>query len=115
MGTVCCVEDPSETAGTSSKIDLDERESAAFDGEPARGLLEGLKGHWTRKEDRMSLGIISGNSMVWEAAYKHKPSPLWEVSGDQIKMSLGGEEHLGRASLKDSEIVWEDGEVWIRK
>ena len=65
-----------------------------------RGLLEGLKGHWTRKdcggnaakgsrlkrcvfhvsqEDRMSLGIISGNSMVWEAAYKHKPSPLWEA------------------------------------
>lgn len=28
----------------------------------------------------MSLGSISGNSMVWEAAYKHKPSPLWEAS-----------------------------------
>ncbi len=31
------------------------------------------------QEDGMSLGTISGNSMVWEAAYKHKPSPLWEV------------------------------------
>ena len=31
------------------------------------------------QEDRMSLGAIAGNSMVWEAAYKHKPSPLWEV------------------------------------
>lgn len=32
------------------------------------------------QEDKMSLGAIAGNSMVWEAAYKHKPSPLWEVS-----------------------------------
>lgn len=62
----------------------------------------------------MSLGAIAGNSMVWEAAYKHKPSPLWEVSGNKIKMNLGGEEHTGTVLLKQSEITWEDGEVWVR-
>ncbi|CAL1144260.1 unnamed protein product [Cladocopium goreaui] len=114
MGTVCCVEDSGTDSVGTSKIDMDEREAAS----PVNGssdMLQQLKGHWMRKEDKMSLGAIAGNSMVWEAAYKHKPSPLWEVSGNKIKMSLGGEEHTGTVLLKQSEITWEDGEVWVRK
>lgn len=54
--------------------------------------------------------------------------------GNKIKMSLGGEEHLGTPALSaqtflnelfafkimalrpnGAEILWEDGEVWMRK
>eukprot|EP00434_Breviolum_minutum_P023088 symbB.v1.2.020373.t1/scaffold1707.1/size105203/4 len=79
MGTVCCAEDSTADSVGTSKVDLDEREPASPLDASHGSVLQQLKGHWTRKEDKMSLGTISGNSMVWEAAYKHKPSPLWEV------------------------------------
>eukprot|EP00490_Sorites_sp_Unknown_P002074 CAMPEP_0114643052 /NCGR_PEP_ID=MMETSP0191-20121206/3164_1 /TAXON_ID=126664 /ORGANISM="Sorites sp." /LENGTH=115 /DNA_ID=CAMNT_0001855293 /DNA_START=63 /DNA_END=410 /DNA_ORIENTATION=- len=114
MGTVCCIEDSATESVGTSKIDTDEREAVSPMDAAHGSLLPQLKGQWVRKEDKISLGAIAGNSMVWEAAYKHKPSPLWEASGSKIKMSLGGEEHTGTVRLKESEITWEDGEVWVR-
>eukprot|EP00490_Sorites_sp_Unknown_P003696 CAMPEP_0114696450 /NCGR_PEP_ID=MMETSP0191-20121206/72571_1 /TAXON_ID=126664 /ORGANISM="Sorites sp." /LENGTH=106 /DNA_ID=CAMNT_0001994107 /DNA_START=63 /DNA_END=383 /DNA_ORIENTATION=+ len=105
MGTVCCIEDSATESVGTSKIDTDEREAVSPMDAAHGSLLPQLKGQWVRKEDKISLGAIAGNSMVWEAAYKHKPSPLWEASG---------EEHTGTVRLKESEITWEDGEVWVR-
>ncbi|OLQ13770.1 hypothetical protein AK812_SmicGene2138 [Symbiodinium microadriaticum] len=67
-------------------------------------------------EDKMSLGTISSNSMVWEARYKHKPSAMWEVGPNKVKMTLANEDHTGTVSTSDNPltITWEDGEVWVR-
>ncbi|CAJ1351687.1 unnamed protein product [Effrenium voratum] len=118
MGAVCCIQEDVDSPGTSSKIELDEKQSSApvTAAGSAAGMVDQLRGHWTRKEDNMSLGTISGNNMVWETVYKHMPSPIWEVHGDRVKMNLAGEEHFGKVTLSGTAtITWEDGEVWVRK
>ncbi|CAE7217846.1 unnamed protein product [Symbiodinium sp. CCMP2592] len=114
MGQTCCTDEPRDDAGTVQLTMDDEKQPVSM---PAsNNLMNGIRGHWTRKEDKMSLGTISSNSMVWEARYKHKPSAMWEVGPNKVKMTLANEDHTGTVSSSDNPltITWEDGEVWVR-
>ncbi|CAE7452364.1 unnamed protein product [Symbiodinium natans] len=109
MGQTCCADEPGDTPGT---LTVSVPASTA----PPGTLMSSLRGHWTRKEDRMALGTISANSMDWESPYQHQPSTMWEAGPETVKMILAGKEYSGTVSLSENPItiLWEDGEVWTK-
>eukprot|EP00931_Biecheleriopsis_adriatica_P107281 TRINITY_DN81629_c0_g1_i1.p1 TRINITY_DN81629_c0_g1~~TRINITY_DN81629_c0_g1_i1.p1 ORF type:complete len:153 (-),score=28.93 TRINITY_DN81629_c0_g1_i1:21-446(-) len=74
-----------------------------------------LDGNWYRLGDRLLLGRIEKNRMIWNRRYMHEPSRL-KFSGDKVCMVLDGETHSGRVVLASTAgspyICWSDGQMW---
>lgn len=74
-----------------------------------------LEGVYCRKEDSKFMAKIQSNVLTWAPDFRSDPSELSVSGAKQISMSIGGTLYTAEVNPKGGELMWNDGEVWVRK
>ncbi|CAK9039091.1 Fe/B12 periplasmic-binding domain-containing protein [Durusdinium trenchii] len=104
-------------ASTSDSVVVRARMDGSAPLEPPRDVSfwDQIEGVYARKEDGKFMARLQSNLLAWAPDFKSDPSELSVSGPKQISMSIGGKLYTAEVIPARGELVWDDGEVWIKK